>query len=284
MSLAAAFDGEALGSPLRLVLHGVERPRVAWRAVLAEMAAVDDELSSLRADSALNRLNAAPGSAMAAPRRLRAALALAWRAFRSTNGLFDPRQSSRSPGASRHTTWLQSSRQAVAVAEPVDLDGIGKGLALRWCRDRLRAAGVTDYLLVAGGDLVAAGTAPSGHPWRVSVSGADPRGVPVAVLELPAESLALATSAITRHRRHIVDPRSGRPVTGPLLQVSVAGADPAWAEIVTKLALIGGRADAGARAWWLTDAGAFDATAGARRWIAWSRMPLARPEAVEIGT
>jgi len=282
MSSAAAFDAEALGSPLRLVLRGAERPDVAWRAVLAELAAVDAELSGMRADSALNRLNAAPGSAMTAPRRLRAALALAWRAFRSTNGLFDPRQSSRWPGASRHTTWLQSSRQAVAVAEPVDLDGIGKGLALRWCRDRLRAAGVTDYLLVAGGDLVAAGTAPSGHPWRVSVSGADPRAVPVAVLELPAEPMALATSAITRHRRHIVDPRSGRPVRGPLLQVSVAGADPAWAEIATKLALIRGRAGAGTRAWWLTDAGAFDATAGAGRWISWSRDPISPAAPVEV--
>jgi thiamine biosynthesis lipoprotein len=197
------------------------------------------------------------------------ALGVAWRAHRRTDGLFDPRRT-RGAGEGGRAPWLIRRGRSLATAEALDLDGIGKGLALRWCAARLAALGVADYLLVAGGDLVAAGSASAGIPWRVSMAGIVPP-VPTAVIDLPVAPAALATSAVTRRRDHIIDPRTGRPVRGPLLQVSIAARDPAWAEVWTKVALIQGAADPDATAWWLGADGALEATSRAEARTAWRR-------------
>ncbi len=68
--------------------------------------------------------------------------------------------------------WLRRDprSRSVAIAAPVDLGGIGKGLALRWAFAVLGAAvpgledGVAGALLEAGGDLVARGPAPQPGP------------------------------------------------------------------------------------------------------------------------
>jgi thiamine biosynthesis lipoprotein len=266
---SAAFDGDALGSPIRLAVRGTETPDAAWRAVRDELAAVDAELSGHRRDSALAALNARPGSLGSVPRRLRVALGVAWRAHRRTDGLFDPRRT-RGAGAGGRAAWLIRRGRALATGEPLDLDGIGKGLALRWCAGRLAALGIADYLLVAGGDLVAAGSASAGHSWRVSLAGIVPT-VPTAVIDLPATPAALATSGVTRQRDHIVDPRTGRPVRGPLLQVSVAARDPAWAEVWAKVGLIRGAVEPDIVAWWLSADGTLGATSRATVRTAWRR-------------
>lgn len=279
-----AFAGEALGSPLRLVVVAPERvAQAAWAAVRDEMAAVDAELSRFRSDSQLARLNRASPSCIAVGRRLRLAMAVAWRAYRSTNGRFDPRIIGALEAAGEHAgvplprsplalvageRWLRRDRVSTAVTAPVDLGGLGKGLALRWSSDRIRRLGVTDFLLEAGGDLVAHGTAPDGGGWRVSVAGPDGRR-PVAVLRLPAGQVALATSSVTR-RAHIIDPRTLQPVESPVRQVTVAARDPAWAEVRTKVALLGGAPTPSQVAWWYGADGRLQATESATEWIAWT--------------
>ena len=62
-----------------------------------------------------------------------------------------------SPAPCRAATRVVS---ACAIGRPVDLGGIGKGLALRWAAARPRTIWAsTDFLLEAGGDLVAWGRA-----------------------------------------------------------------------------------------------------------------------------
>ena len=172
---------------------------------------------------------------------------------------------------------------------PVDMGGIGKGLALRWaCARALRSLPAGAGLqLEAGGDVVAGGTPPE-DGWRIGVE--DPAAAesdaatPLAVVEL--RSGAVATSSVrVRHWvgpdgravHHLVDPRTGEPARTGLIAVTVAAADPAWAEVWSKALFLAGRtgiaAEARSRdlaAWWITDEGRLGLTPAARMRTAWA--------------
>ncbi len=173
------------------------------------------------------------------------------------------------------------SRVHVPVS-PVDTGGIGKGLALRWARDRALAVLPADasFLLDAGGDLVAGGAPDEG--WEIGIEDPiAPDGAaadPVAVLWLPTG--AVATSSVrVRHWRgpdgsavhHIIDPGTGEPARTGLIAVTVAAPDPAWAEVWSKALFLAG-ADAigeeararGIAAWWVDDRGRLWMTPDAR--------------------
>jgi thiamine biosynthesis lipoprotein len=75
---------------------------------------------------------------------------------------------------------------------------------------------------------------------------------------------------------HLLDPTTGEPATSGLQAVSVAGADPAWAEVWSKTLFIAGRfaiADAararGLAAWWIGDDGSLEMTPAARAMTIW---------------
>ena len=188
--------------------------------------------------------------------------------------------------------WLHCDprESRAAVSAPVDLGGIGKGLALRWAIALLaKALPELDVpgagaLLEAGGDVVARGRAPGGGPWMVGIE--HPAGG-----EMPAvvalKDGAICTSSIQVHRwrtddgrevHHLLDPRTGEPGGGGLVSVTVAGPDPAWAEVWSKALFLEGSAGIGARArsmglaaWWVRDDGSLEMTPAARQRSAWVR-------------
>jgi thiamine biosynthesis lipoprotein len=141
------------------------------------------------------------------------------------------------------TAWtprFDEDRRAVRLGpEPVDLGGIGKGLAVRWAADQI-AGHAASFLVEAGGDCYLGGAGPDGTGWRIGVE--DPLGglEPVAVLQL--SDVACATSSIRlrqwrsgeRRVHHLIDPRTGAPGGAGLLAVTVVGADPAAAEVWSK--------------------------------------------------
>lgn len=161
---------------------------------------------------------------------------------------------------------LDVARQAVRIGvDPVDLGGIGKGLAVRWAAGLLRRGDGGPFLVDAGGDLFAGGDGPDGGGWRIGVE--DPRGGrrPVAVLRL--SDLACATSSVRvrswsvqgRAVHHLIDPRTGTSAAGGLRAVTVVGPDAALAEVWSKALLIAGPDAAalagveGLAALWVTD-------------------------------
>ena len=151
---------------------------------------------------------------------------------------------------------------------PLDLGGIGKGLALRGAvralRSRLDRAerrlpqgrsfgpcgpGRTvapGFLLDAGGDIYAEGPGPDGGGWPIGVAG--PGGAAVAVLRVAGR--AVCTSSRGRRAwdaggervHHLIDPKSGLPAGGGLWSVTVVGRDPAWAEVWSKALFVAGPA------------------------------------------
>jgi thiamine biosynthesis lipoprotein len=169
----------------------------------------------------------------------------------------------------------------LSIDRPLDLGGIGKGLALRWSATRIRAVGVERFLLDAGGDLVVAGPGPDGGPWLIGVE--DPAGGADRVI-IGIVNGAVATSSLRRrqwvhggrHVHHLLNPRTGEPAGDGLAAVTVVAADPAWAEVRSKALFVGGRraiaADAradGLAAWWIDTNGALEMTPAARQLTVW---------------
>ena len=106
---------------------------------------------------------------------------------------------------------------------PFDPSALVKGWAVQRAADGLRAAGVEDFCLNAGGDVVAHGRPGPDRSWRIGIRHPhDPRAL-ARVVEAGGE-LAVATSALYERGDHIVDPYSGRAPDG-VLSVTVAGPD-----------------------------------------------------------
>ena len=316
VSVTAPFEGRAMGSPLRLTLGaaaasdrgGASEPDTgqrAWERVVGSFEVSEAAMSRFRDTSELTALNrlAGTGTVCRPSDRLRRALNAADRAHRITGGRFDPRvlvdldrlgyrgadiatgvagipASPARPAGIRVVERL--GRHGISLARPIDLGGIGKGLALRWTAAELASDGVTDLLLEAGGDLIARGSDPSGGPWLIGVE--DPTGTTDHLAVIAAVDTAVATSSVRVHRwsmdgravHHLLDPRTGEPAEGGLLSVTVAGPDPAWAEVWSKVLFVGGR-DAitdearsrGLAAWWVAGDGTLEMTASARARTVW---------------
>jgi thiamine biosynthesis lipoprotein len=299
------FEGRSMGSPLRLAVHGGDPAGAAglWAAVTAEFEAAEEAMSRFRETSDLTRVNRAAGK-MREPvrvdRRLFIALGAAHRAGRLTGARFDARvlsdlerlgyRGASIPGVqgSRPTDdWLALGRDGTAaVRVPVDLGGIGKGLALRWARAIagriLPPSG--GALIEAGGDIAAVGGPADTDRWRIEIEDATGLGEPPAVVEMRDAAMATSSLAVNRWRapdgrlvHHLIDPCTGGPGGAGLLSVTVAGPDPAWAEVWSKALFLEGAqgiADLarsrGLAAWWIRTDGALEMTSPARVRTAWT--------------
>ena len=305
-----------MGSPLRLQLHlaaGAEAGRAAlsaWWRVSDEFEAAEQAMSRFRADSEVTLLNGHAGRGRSVPvsRRLYSALATAERAHRLTEGRFDPRvladlerlgyggaplpgTPARPPAIGVASgVWLEREprRRVVRLSAPVDLGGIGKGLALRWAWAALRSDPGRDLLegalLDAGGDIRCGGRPLDAEAWTIGIE--DPSGGEGPLAAVRLRHGAVCTSSVRLNRwtapdgravHHLLDPRTGEPGGEGLMAVTVAGADPAWAEIWSKTLFLLGRRSIGeaARArglaaWWVDADRGLSMTPAARLLTAWS--------------
>lgn len=98
----------------------------------------------------------------------------------------------------------------------VDPSALVKGWAVQRGADLLRAEGLDDFLLSAGGDLVARGT------WTVGVQ--HPHDRAAVATAFSATDLAVATSGLYERGAHLIDPRTGSAPVG-VLSVTVTGPD-----------------------------------------------------------
>ena len=126
---------------------------------------------------------------------------------------------------------VELGRALLASGVGIDLGGIAKG----WMADRLSEQLGANVLVNLGGDLRARGDGPAGAGWPVSLGDAT----------ILLSGHGAATSSVLRRRwgdglHHLIDPRTGRPASSGLVEVSVVAAAAVDAEIVAKTALIGG--------------------------------------------
>jgi FAD:protein FMN transferase len=260
-----------MGTFLELTLWHSE-PEVAKRIIreaAKEVHRLDEILSNFDPDSPLSRFNQQAGKGKTSlPPELHEILAIARQFSIMTSGDFDvtvgplmelwrdssslgrlPDRDTLSKMLGRvgyEKLKLYDHRQA-ELLQPgmkIDLGGIGKGYAVDLVANRVKAAGVNAALINFGGSSIyALGTPPGEQAWEIGLQGTHGRLRGVVYLR----DMALSTSGSMgkfwtvggKRYGHLIDPKSGMPVTEPRMATIVA-ASATSAEALTKpLALRG---------------------------------------------
>jgi FAD:protein FMN transferase len=126
---------------------------------------------------------------------------------------------------------LDPATRSVRKTHPdvhVDLSAIAPGYAVDRLWSELADRGFTDYLVDVGGEIRARGRNDAGDPWQIAIDRPQPEGQATQQV-VPIADLAIATSGDYRRYRevdgqrvtHILDPRTGRPLTHRLASVTV---------------------------------------------------------------
>jgi len=240
--------------------------------------AVDRACSRFRDDSDLVRANARPGEWVAVDPLLVEATRVALEAATVTDGLVDPCLGrplaaigydadlavvrARDPGTFRPSVlpvrdpdaWREVRTDEWAVRVPpgcaLDLGATGKA----WAADLVAAAVVEELrcrtVVSLGGDVRVDGPDrfQEPAPWPVQVTerpaGTVAEQVPATTVWLSGGGLATSTVLVRRwssaggELHHLVDPRSGRPTTGPWRTATATGATCVGANTATTAALV----------------------------------------------
>jgi thiamine biosynthesis lipoprotein len=122
----------------------------------------------------------------------------------------------------------------------IDLGGIAKGYAVEQAAKVLKDAGCKNFLINLGGNIKAVGTNPWGMPWKIGVRHPRQKGNILTVLKLHG-NMAVATSGdyeryfiYEGHRyHHILDPKSGYPVSNGCISVTIITASAFIADILS---------------------------------------------------
>ncbi len=112
----------------------------------------------------------------------------------------------------------------------LDLASIAKGYGVDSLAALLQANGIRRFLVEIGGEVFAAGLKPDGSRWRIGINEPTP-GTPLdrVYKVLALKDMALATSGDYRNffehggirYAHVIDPRTGYPVSNGVVSVSV---------------------------------------------------------------
>ncbi|MGR9086555.1 MAG: FAD:protein FMN transferase [Gammaproteobacteria bacterium] len=122
----------------------------------------------------------------------------------------------------------------------IDLSSIAQGYSVETISQILERNGIHHYLVEIGGELKTRGYKPDSRPWRIAVEKPLPGEQKLhKIITMPKDSpMAIMTSGTYRHYfddkgarySHILDPRTGRPISHDLVSVTVAHANPVIAD------------------------------------------------------
>jgi thiamine biosynthesis lipoprotein len=270
---------ELMATHVTVALVGVsgDEARRAFEAAFGAFERVEWAMNEWRPRSPLARINARAGRRrpVRAPADLCEVLRIGLDGARRTDGLFDPTWAALSDvwvfdGSGRghvppreavarrcrlvghRRVELEPRAGGCAVRLPVagmrlGLGGLAKGWAVDRAVERLRALGLADFLVQAGGDLYAAGKR-GDRPWRIGIR--DPRGARDDVLgEIELGDAAFSTSGDSERwfevegvrYHHVIDPRTCEPARASR-QSTVLARTATEAEVLTKATFILGGA------------------------------------------
>lgn len=188
-----------MGTVVSVDVRDVTPADEAIASVVTWLREVDARFSPYRDDSEISRLERGELLLADASSDVREVLDQCAALRRETHGAFDVRATGR-----------------------LDPSALVKGWAVERGARLLRDAGLENFSLTAGGDLVTRGAPAPGQPWRVGIQHPREREAVAAVVE--AGDLAIATSGLYERGEHLVDPRTGAAPRG-VLSVTVTGPD-----------------------------------------------------------
>lgn len=277
----AVLTGPTQGTTFTIVLSGeqpIDRLVALQTEIDAELARVDELMSTWRSDSELSRFNAAPaGQPFAVSLPLIEVVEQAQQIAERSGGAFDVTvaplveawgfgPAKDGPRVEPSEATLTELRERVGWRElivdrnaltltkrieglRVDLSAIAPGATA----DRLAAilddADLHDYMIEVGGEVRSRGNNPDGEGWKIGIerpSDASDARVVQAILRV--HDAGVATSGDYRNYwekdgvrfSHTIDPRTGRPIAHTLASVTVVDQTAAQADgWATALSVLG---------------------------------------------
>jgi thiamine biosynthesis lipoprotein len=261
---------EAMASPCELLIDGGDATQAEGLLASArsEVLRIERKYSRYRTDSELARWHAHAGKPLRVDDESVRLLDLASLCHVLSSGLFDitsgvlrevwrfdgsdhvPDAESVAKVAAR-VGWSRVGWKAPTLTLPsgmeLDFGGLGKEYAADRVLGLLREKTDRPLLVNLGGDLVASGPRADGQPWYVGIEGAISNAPAAGLIALRGG--ALATSGDARRYllkdgvrySHILDPRSGWPVSDAPRSVTVAAPTCTEAGLMSTLAMLNGR-------------------------------------------
>lgn len=233
------------------------------------LARVDREISTYRKDSDLQRFNLSRSTDwQTMPKEVIGLLEIAKIVHTQSRGCYDPTikplfdlwgfQGDRQhvPDASEiaearskvglERVEIDKLRSRIRKTIPdlqLDLSSMGEGFTLWSLGHVFDKAGIENYLIEFGGDMLVKGHKPDGKRWHIAIERPKPGqvGIQKVVTIDNEDGVSINTSGTYRHYfdangrmySHILNPRTGSPVTHNLVSATVFGRDPrlsdAWA-------------------------------------------------------
>ena len=234
---------KAMASACELVLAVDDEPEAQAMAgaAIAEVQRIEAKYSRYQPDSIVSRINAAAGGqAVACDEETWSLLNYADSLYQSSGALFDITSGvlrrawnfydHRLPAPAdlealrQLIGWRRVEREGQAVRLPeagmeLDFGGFGKEYAADRAGAVLAAKGLRHGYVNLAGDMRMLGPKPDGSPWMIGIQ--DPRDKTAILATIPVDRGGLATSGDYeryfeldgKRYCHILDPRSGQPVT-----------------------------------------------------------------------
>lgn len=248
-----------MGSAFVFVVEAPKAQALAAIITVTErLRRLEAEISSWKPGSDVYRLNDNAGRFIKVGADTLALLQLSQQVHRETEGAFDItigavwdlypfrdpsaplpsdkqiEQALRFVGADRIELDAKQSRARIPAGMKINLGGIGKGYAAQIAIEQMRAMGIRNAAVSAGGDVYLMGKKQTG-PWRVRIENPRWEGKTIEQFALAGQSVATSGDTqryfIRQGKRysHIISPLSGRPVEGSQ-SVTVISRDPARAD------------------------------------------------------
>ncbi|MGZ5051618.1 MAG: FAD:protein FMN transferase [Methylobacter sp.] len=265
----AELSGEAQGTTyhIKMDLDGTKTSlEEVKRQVSATLAEIDAQLSNYREDSEISRINQRERTDwLPVSKEIAELLSIAHSVYERSDGCYDltvkplfdlwgfSRHDNRVPSQGEIDTILptvgmnllevDAANQRIRKKNPklkIDLSSIAQGYSVGVVARRLEALGIKNYLVEIGGEMMVKGHKINGDNWRIAIEKPTPFSRDVQkILEVKEQQgTAIMTAGTYRNffeqdgqtYSHILNPKTGRPVTHRLYSVTIMHEDPAWAD------------------------------------------------------
>ncbi len=252
--------GRTMGTTyhIQVVTDAAEKVNGLKEKIDRRLDAINQVFSTYIKDSEISRFNAfgVAGEKFAVSDDFMQVMRAAGRIYRLSEGAWDgsvhslvdlwgfgptQRQPQKPPAAEIKALMQTIGFDRIRVAEPnflvknlasvtLDLNSIAKGFAVDQVSKLAAAAGFTNYLVEIGGEVYAAGVRTDGQNWRVGINRPQKDAAFNEVYKaVSIANQAFATSGDYRNffeidgvrYSHVIDPRSGYPVSNGVVSVSV---------------------------------------------------------------
>lgn len=252
------LSGETMGTTFNITAIGADLDEAALAAAVEEtLAQVNAKMSNWDPNSEVSTFSASTSTdPVAVSEEFALVLAAANDVHGKTGGVFDvtlgplielwgfgPRkpedpvpsdediETALSGVGQARLLTLDSAAGTLAKSDPavgINLSAIAKGYGIDAVAGTLREAGIEDYLVEIGGDLVAKGQNDKGETWQIGIEKPE-AGSQTVQLIVPLNDRGMASSGDYKNffekdgvrYSHIIDPVTGRPITHRTTSVTV---------------------------------------------------------------